>query len=253
MIKTLVDLLKRALLFAQLSKLAYPGVYITREYLASELRDMGFQLFKTLGDPEGLSGYICQNDDYAVVVFCGTHNKVTALADIKCFRTKDEHMIFVSGFYEAYEKLLPEFIDFVKDSTIPVYITGHSLGGGIAEIAKIKLGSLLSDCITFGAPRICTTYKNADITKSVYRFVHEADIVPAVPLLIFGWRHIGHMMYLTDDNIYTGWQAHIRRFIAQVIPIIFKSVFGLLGEVNEHFINDYVGHLASVIAIHVED
>ena len=191
--------------------------------------------------------------NFWVSVFCGTHNKVTAAADINILREKEEHFTFVKGFHDAYDTLLPEFIDFVKASELPIYVTGHSLGGAIAEITKIKLREYIKFCITFGAPRVCTMNKDLDLKESIFRFVHESDIVPALPLWIAGWRHVGHLVYLTDENIYTGNIAYIRRFIAQTLPIIFKSIFGLLGEVNAHYINDYIGPLASVIARHEED
>jgi len=68
------------------------------------------------------------------------------------------------GFYEAFSKLnegklgIKEKMDAVKASTngaIAIYITGHSLGGALAQIAAAVLGTdQVAACYTFGSPRV---------------------------------------------------------------------------------------------------
>lgn len=79
--------------------------------------------------------------------------------------------------------LLPTLIDLCPNARKPVMLTGHGLGGSIAEVylrlfageAARAQGSFL---VTFGAPSIHRSYL-VDQHK-VWRFVVEGDFVPAV-------------------------------------------------------------------------
>ena len=65
---------------------------------------------------------------------------------------------------------------------IPVYITGHSLGGALAILATRLLASdSQGACYTFGGPRVGTAQVDDQIKTPIYRVVNAADIVPRVP------------------------------------------------------------------------
>jgi len=82
------------------------------------------------------------------------------------------------------------------DPGLPLYVTGHSLGGALATLASCRLGAgelpalsgsaavrvNLRASYTFGAPRVgdpdfCRAY-----TPTTFRVVHNLDLVPLVPL-----------------------------------------------------------------------
>ena len=65
---------------------------------------------------------------------------------------------------------------------LPLFITGHSLGGALALLAtKLIARDINGACYTFGAPRIAN-YEYFDGVKTpVYRIVNSADVVPRVP------------------------------------------------------------------------
>lgn len=112
---------------------------------------------------------------------------------------KDPHIIFHKGFYKAihscYTPLSEELKKFT-DGEIPIYVTGHSLGGAMAAIlnatwsvlpSKItnRIGPIDSyristhSCYTFGMPK----YGNLQAMelRQPYHLYNEDDIVPSVP------------------------------------------------------------------------
>ena len=101
---------------------------------------------------------------------------------------KKKHGKVHSGFYEDFLGVKDEVekrVDAIRakyGDGIPIYFTGHSLGGAVATIAAKELrpdGN--AACYTFGAPRI-GDYDYFDMMKTpVYRIVNSSDIVPRVP------------------------------------------------------------------------
>jgi hypothetical protein len=65
---------------------------------------------------------------------------------------------------------------------LPVYITGHSLGGALAILATRLLASdSQGACYTFGGPRVGNSHVDDQIKTPIYRVVNAADLVPRVP------------------------------------------------------------------------
>ena len=75
---------------------------------------------------------------------------------------------------------------------LPVFITGHSLGGALATLAAANLsGRSLATCYTFGAPRVGDKRFSDCLRTPVYRVVNPLDTVPLVPGWWRGYRHAG--------------------------------------------------------------
>lgn len=131
------------------------------------------------------------------------------------------------GFMEAFlsvEQQIDAKIEQLND--LPLYITGHSLGGALAVVATWHIKSEnLAACYTFGAPRVGEN-KLIDLFKTpIYRIVNGPDPVPFVPptklgfdlikyilrvlpityfqplikmlIKVQGFRHYGYMRYVT--------------------------------------------------------
>ncbi|WP_320008049.1 lipase family protein [Maridesulfovibrio sp.] len=121
-----------------------------------------------------------------VVVFRGT--EVTSIADLKA----DLNINLVDapgggrihcGFLNAYEKVAEQLNNDLKQAgDLPVYITGHSLGGALALVATRYLGSdSVGATYTFGCPRVGDDNFFKKIKTPVYRVVNAADGVARIP------------------------------------------------------------------------
>lgn len=83
--------------------------------------------------------------------------------------------------------------------------TGHSMGGALAQLAGLELkfahNASRVTVFTFGAPRVGNlAYQqlfNLYIDES-WRFTHNRDIVPSVPLQIMGFQHVAREVWEVD-------------------------------------------------------
>ena len=128
-------------------------------------------------------------DGMLILVFRGT--EVTSIEDIKTdlkanlVPAKGDGKIH-KGFKDAYEliekELKEEIEKFNKEKKLPLYITGHSLGGALAITATKYLGSDTTGATyTFGGPRVGDDAFFKNIKTPVYRVVNQADAVPRLP------------------------------------------------------------------------
>lgn len=170
------------------------------------------------------------------------------------------------GFEEALGIVEEEITTAVEalPEGIPLYVTGHSLGGAVATVSAMHLEKLrpLSACYTFGSPRVGSPEWADGVKCPVYRTVNAADGVPLVPLSMFlapflfwiarigfiGFQHVGDMRYLTTEGqLKIGSAAFFRRFIRVTTTIIFgimKFDFKRLTFfVRDHSIARYVEKL----------
>ena len=78
-------------------------------------------------------------------------------------------------------------------ATLGFYITGHSLGGALAQIAAAALDrDNLAACYTFGSPRVGTAGFDEQVKCPHYRVINNWDLIPGLPLAFFrGYRHNG--------------------------------------------------------------
>jgi len=159
--------------------------------------------------------YIARGPDLIVLSFRGTKSIQDWETDFHVALVHphgtDSHLRVHKGFYRAFEKLaegvdgLVVRLDELKKQTggqIPIYITGHSLGGALAQIASAVTGDdQVAACYTFGSPRVGNTYFDLWVKVPSYRLVNYADIVPQVPLplpVLFQYRHSGDPRYLPE-------------------------------------------------------
>lgn len=101
-------------------------------------------------------------------------------------------------------------MDDMGASSIPIWVTGHSLGGAIGELAAFDIfndGYTVSRVMTLGTPRV----GNSDFADTFHslmgsitsRLVHLHDIVPHVPLESMKFEHTPTEIYYTSNTSYT--------------------------------------------------
>ena len=93
------------------------------------------------------------------------------------------------GFHEAYKSVESDINEQLKDiKHLPIYITGHSLGGALAVIATwYQNKQELAACYTFGAPRVGDSELKGRFRTPIYRIVNGADPVPTIPSAGKSW------------------------------------------------------------------
>lgn len=224
--------------------------------LTGILKRSGFDLLKVIHVAE-TQGFVCKRNvgnepPYLVLAFRGTEKKVSDwLTDARCIPTIEGNTKVHTGFLEAFDgktndagKTAKQVVEDIlgspeaKDSEgrpLPLFITGHSLGGALALLAtKLVAPNVNGACYTFGAPRVANYEYFRFLKTPVYRIVNSADVVPRVPpgavmitvigffrllawLMAFvpvvprvcnkieefldklnGYRHFGDQRYLTD-------------------------------------------------------
>ena len=197
------------------------------------LRDIlklaNFELIRTY-NRDGTQAFLAKRTDKSekamlVLAFRGTEINPTDIhsdVDAALVTLHGEERVH-GGFLKAFSHVKDLIqTDLKKHSDIPVYITGHSLGGALAILAtRLLVSDSQGACYTFGGPRVGTSQVDDQIKTPIYRVVNSADLVPRVPpeylvnILILlsnilhisvlsrflrnfkGYVHYGDMRYLT--------------------------------------------------------
>ena len=133
--------------------------------------------------------YLAVSPDFAVLAFRGTSSLgdwVTNLhAELVPLEGAPAQVMVHAGFLSAFECCRAEIKAAVNKYVPPdlgLYITGHSLGGALAQIASAALErDNLAACYTFGSPRVGTSDFDRQVKCPHYRVVNRSDLVPGVP------------------------------------------------------------------------
>ena len=189
------------------------GLLATRDnrdlrLLRTVLAAGGFELVGALSDSgTGTQGFVAirragDDMDMAVISFRGTDN-------VRDWETNLRHSLIPAdfpqpaaneskarvhrGFRDAFVSVREQVDRYLPCAEgLPIFITGHSLGGALATLGA----SPLSDwgpaaCYTFGAPRVGNKGFSKSLRTPVYRVVNPLDTVPLVPPCSQGYRHAG--------------------------------------------------------------
>ena len=229
------------------------------KFLEGLLEKSQFKLLYPIINIGDTQGFACKytgsaNNPYIVIAFRGTEAKINDWltdADAKPKELGEGLGKVHKGFYNAFnektdanDQTVSQILQQLMSSpeaqneegqSLPLFFTGHSLGGALALLATQQLAKNINGaCYTFGGPRI-GNYEFFEKRKTpVYRVVNSSDIVPRVPpgagLVVArklielcswltgalppvsrgfdkleawidrlsGYRHVGDLRYLTD-------------------------------------------------------
>ena len=175
-------------------------------------------------------GFVLRSDRDQLMVFRGTQTQAEWVSNIRSGQRRyptdlaEPQLGWVhNGFLTiATSQLRPnpaELADEVLDPGLPLYITGHSLGGALATIAAMDLAHRvpgLADRIrlyTYAAPRVGDPSFPESFRRLVpnaYRVANVADTVPVVPSTKMGrgfvhvgepWTFLAHFGDLLPNHI----------------------------------------------------
>ena len=186
---------------------------------------------------------------HAVLAFRGTANPANWWTDFDLSRIAfpDYPQVQIhKGFYETFEaaRRQMEAALAAVPPDVRLYITGHSLGGALAQIASAVFArDNLAACYTFGSPRVANKRFDIYVKCPHYRVINHWDIVPGIPLASpWGYQHGGDPRLLTGKRpeaiLRDDYPAALRFFVdlAGFVPAVIQSKTGI---VNDHRISNY--------------
>lgn len=155
------------------------------------LREANFELLESFTQ-SGTEALLCRlshadkSPGMVVLAFRGTQPSIQdVLSDIKADLVPAPGAGRAHrGFLEAYDNVKVQIKGALEKhrGEVPLYITGHSLGGALAMVATRYLGNDSTGATyTFGCPRVADNVFFESIKTPVYRIVNAADGVPRVP------------------------------------------------------------------------
>lgn len=173
--------------------------------------------FDWFTDPEtDCTAFYVRTPEVAIVAYKGTifadWKQYLVLADVglEPVAGGQANAGFVDGFDHLWPAIRAELISDALPAGVPLYVTGHSLGGAFATITAASIlrdsaftrgsSSLLAGTYTFGAPRVGDADFSDDLATrgdaahaGLYRYVDDKDPVPSV-LVSWPWSHPGHKL-----------------------------------------------------------
>ncbi|PSN18721.1 hypothetical protein C7271_11075 [filamentous cyanobacterium CCP5] len=168
------------------------------------------------------------------------------------------------GFLEAWHSVEKMVVHYLRKWWSPdtrLWITGHSLGGALANMAALSLdcqGFTVSGLYTFGQPRIAdwqlVRAANKRLGDRMFRYANNNDVVPLIPpqlLLGFPPRVYGHMGRFR----YFSWNGELRRnsfvskyWIDRLIGFVLALRQSGLDAIDDHKMEFYVANLQTALA-----
>ena len=165
-----------------------------KEKLKIALDAAGFELVGTFYNQsldvlKNTEGYVAKRNqgdghDFAVLAIRGTTSPQDWIKNAKVgLKSIGGGRQVHSGFSEAFDDGKDQIEELLKSlDSLPLYITGHSLGGAVAVMATWYFKrDTLAACYTFGAPRVGNYKFNDSFRTPIYRIVNAMDPVPLVP------------------------------------------------------------------------
>ena len=246
-----LDFNNRALLFAELSRVAY-----FTEYHATRLaKKLGFTTVEFY-NIDGAEAYRFMNKRDMVFACRGTQPKQfnDIKADARAFPDVAETIGRVhGGFKGEVDKLWDKIQEDIlrEQHKRNLWFTGHSLGAAMSTILASRCRGETTivnpqELFTFGSPRVGWASYINNFPFKHYRFVNNADIVPRVPFYIMGYRHHGECQYFNHyGNLrnLTGWQRTKDTWRG-----IFRGIAnGKFDSIADHNIKQYILHIKKMV------
>ena len=201
-------------------------------------------------DNHDTQGFVAESGDAIVIAFRGTQpdRAMDWFVDAGAVHRAWDHTAgkVHTGFYQALRavwgvalatgEVLPRRL--VNRGNRTVWITGHSLGGALAELCAAQAVFVsnipVQGVYTFGQPRV----GNKDFAEAVgrrigsriFRFVNDRDIVPRVPLFSMEYCHYGNQTFYDTHGNPTE-QASAIETLASALTFAVAAVnLGVIGQ-----------------------
>jgi triacylglycerol lipase len=195
--------LANALVLAQASRNAYAAPDAVRAAYQNDATVVDLR-FYSVADTQA---FLLATRQCVVVAFRGSEPDQLAdwLTDAEVYQVPGPLGLVHRGFLAALMDVWTDLMTRVRSPELrdlPLYFTGHSLGGALAVLSTAKMLQMslpVAAVYTFGQPRVgdavfCRNYE-ADFVGHTFRFVNDLDIVPRVPPRILNYNHVGEFKF----------------------------------------------------------
>ncbi|CAL5228579.1 g11737 [Coccomyxa viridis] len=214
---------------------------------------------------------IAWNDHMMVLAFRGTASVSNALADLQAWRVTHpprrgrcwRRPLVHSGFLKSWTRnafntrVIERVLQIIReapsgktpDNPFRVIVTGHSLGGALAQLAAHEISTAAAAeglyirvvCYTFGAPRVGNHAFAREYTKLVphtWNMINHQDAVARAPKFLGLYKRAGQRVHINHYG-----DMMVRPSAIQVSLI--KAPCG--GSVPNHLLGDYLQSLLAVL------
>jgi len=222
--------------------------------------DSGKEAYKLLGYTKykaiAVNGAQCNvgsNTAEVVIAFRGT--QITEVndvfADLDVIKVAEDGGFVHQGFKNEAMKLWPEVKAWCnQNSGKDIYVTGHSLGAGMALYTAYLLkkeGLPVVQVITFGQPRLGDTKFLKNIPVPHLRYVDLDDIVPHVPPANWGYAHHGELCWIDSKGQISKMGAFDRW--KEGLSVLIYSMFNKhpFKGIEDHDIHKYMTKITALL------
>lgn len=154
---------------------------------------------------ENLSAYVIYTPGEIWIIFCGTDDLKDWVysGDVRKVPNPYGDGYVHKGFLEAFQALRDEILQrvvslrLVAPMRCQVIITGHSLGGAMANVCAARLSKMNPILITFGSPKVFSGYTPSPCYVR-RRFVNSGDGVTQIPIR---FDHGGREVWFNQDGL----------------------------------------------------
>jgi triacylglycerol lipase len=214
--------LRNARLLGQAAAVSYNDENSCRQWAAANGLDEAFDFFSSSPafPRTDTNGFVAQNSQMVLVAFRGTNPRLPVdwFTDLNALRETvsdlpgkvhqgfNEALRAVWGPPPAGKEILPQRL--LDRGGRAVWITGHSLGGALAELCAAQAFFVnhvpIQGIYTFGQPRVGDETFGKAVQNSlggeIFRFINDKDIVPRVPWFTTGFRHYGSEIFFNHQR-----------------------------------------------------
>jgi triacylglycerol lipase len=225
-----------------------------RKKLEACLETGGFRLIDVFNKDR--SFLAVRNGHFAVLAFRGTESGEWGInlnlwpVPLPGVRGVTVHRGFL-GVFEQCRREIELAVNSNVPSTLRLYITGHSMGGALAQIASAVLDrDNLAACYTFGSPRVATGAFDHEVKCPHYRVINNWDLIPAVPIpWLLGYRHTGDPRLLTPGTLWAIRRDRYASFFMDIMALVVVQVLSLRVLItDDHMIWNYHTRLEEIAA-----
>ena len=163
-------------------------------------------------------GFVAKDESGRVCISIrGTEKPLEWIEDFDALPVPDRLGIVHQGFLIAWDKLRDSILAGVSSAlsgagtVTRLLITGHSLGAALAVLCAAEFAQAQPLMYTFAGPRVGFpdfADKYDTLVPETYRIVNKWDIVPHLPSLLEGFKHVGHGVQVDGGSTVDVHAAH---------------------------------------------